>query len=72
MENYRVLRIAVCLVFLSGGIILAQVNTGTISGTVTDSTGAALPHTQIVILNEDLEVHVPWRPMRQDIIQRCR
>ena len=53
MENYRVLRIAVCLVFFSGGIILAQVNTGTISGTVTDSTGAALPHTQIVILNED-------------------
>ena len=31
----------------------AQVTTGTISGTVADSTGAVLPGTNIVILNED-------------------
>ena len=31
----------------------AQVTTGTISGTVKDSTGAVLPGVQVVILNED-------------------
>ena len=41
-----------CLVF-SGQVLLAQVTTGTISGTVTDSTGAVLPGAKVVILNED-------------------
>ncbi|MCZ6753058.1 MAG: TonB-dependent receptor [Acidobacteria bacterium] len=31
----------------------AQVSTGTISGTVTDSTGAVLPTAEVVVLNED-------------------
>lgn len=34
----------------------AQVTTGTIAGTVTDSTGAVLPGVNIVILNEDTGV----------------
>jgi carboxypeptidase family protein/TonB-dependent receptor-like protein len=41
------------LVFLSGGIIMAQVTTGTISGTVRDSTGAVLPGAKVVVLNEE-------------------
>jgi carboxypeptidase family protein/TonB-dependent receptor-like protein len=53
MEKHKVLRIAVLLVFSSVGITLAQVTTGTISGTVKDSTGAVLPGAQVAILNED-------------------
>ena len=34
----------------------AQVTTGTISGTVRDSTGAVLPGAELVILNEDIGV----------------
>src|SRR3972149_1376814 len=40
----------VCLV---GGMGLAQVTTGTISGTVKDSTGAVLPGTKVVVLNQE-------------------
>src|SRR5690242_15627195 len=40
-------------VLLSSVFILAQVNTGTISGTVVDSTGAVLPRTNIALLNEE-------------------
>jgi hypothetical protein len=40
-------------VLLFSGITWAQVNTGTISGTVKDSSGAVLPGSKIVILNED-------------------
>ena len=39
-------------VFLLGGITWAQVTTGTISGTVKDSTGAVLPGAKVVILNQ--------------------
>jgi len=39
--------------FLAAGIVRGQVTTGTISGTVTDSTGAVLPGANIVILNEE-------------------
>src|SRR5579864_5033218 len=53
MEKLKVLRIVGLLVFLSGGIILAQVTTGTISGAVKDSTGAVLPGATVVILNEE-------------------
>src|SRR5580704_16834130 len=52
MEKHKVLRIVGLLMFLSGGITWAQVTTGTISGTVKDSTGAAMPGAQVVILNE--------------------
>jgi hypothetical protein len=37
---------------LTGGLAIAQVTTGTISGTVTDNTGAALPDSKVVVLNE--------------------
>ena len=53
MEKHKVLRMVGLLVFLSGGITLAQVTTGTISGTVKDSTGAVLPGATVVVLNEE-------------------
>src|ERR1700693_2313306 len=53
MKKHQVLRIVVLLVFLSGGITWAQVTTGTISGTVKDSTGAVLPGAKVVVLNEE-------------------
>src|SRR6202162_1339810 len=53
MKKHQVLLIAGLLVFLSGGIVWAQVTTGTISGTVKDSTGAVLPGTKVVLLNEE-------------------
>ena len=40
------------LLLLSGGFVLAQVTTGTISGTVKDTTGAVLPGAQVIVLNE--------------------
>ena len=39
--------------FVAAGVVRGQVTTGTISGTVTDSTGAVLPGANIVILNEE-------------------
>src|SRR6266446_6036293 len=47
--------VGACL-FLFAGSVLAQVTTGTISGTVKDSSGAVLPGAKIVILNEDTGV----------------
>src|SRR5947208_3463152 len=41
-----------CL-FLPGLLAMAQVTTGTISGTVSDASGAVLPGAKIVIQNED-------------------
>jgi carboxypeptidase family protein/TonB-dependent receptor-like protein len=52
VKQKLVWRVAV-FVFLFGGITLAQVTTGTISGTVKDSTGAVLPGATVVLLNED-------------------
>ena len=53
MEKQKLSWIFLVLVFLFGGIALAQVTTGTISGTVKDSTGAVLPGAKVVLLNED-------------------
>jgi carboxypeptidase family protein/TonB-dependent receptor-like protein len=53
MEKHKVLRMVGLLVFLSGGITKAQVTTGTISGTVKDSSGAVLPGAKVVVLNEE-------------------
>jgi hypothetical protein len=46
--------VAVLFVFslMFGGIVRAQVSTGTISGTVKDSSGAVLPGAKVVVLNE--------------------
>ncbi len=52
MAMNKLLRIVGLLVILSGGIALAQVTTGTILGTVKDSTGAVLPEAQVIVLNE--------------------
>src|SRR5258708_1110117 len=52
MNKHRGLRIVGLLVFLSGGITLAQ-TTGTISGTVKDSTGAVVPGTKVELSNEE-------------------
>ncbi|MBI4443627.1 MAG: TonB-dependent receptor [Acidobacteria bacterium] len=48
----------VCVVVLLSVAVAsrAQVTTGTVSGTVTDSTGAVLPNTTVVMLNEDTGV----------------
>src|ERR1019366_4120647 len=51
MECWKVSRLF--LVFLFAGIALAQVTTGTISGTVKDSSGAVLPGAQVVVLNDE-------------------
>ena len=47
--------LAVLLLGLAFGVQLAlsQVTNGTISGTVSDSTGAVLPGAEVVIVNED-------------------
>jgi hypothetical protein len=45
--------IGVLCVFLFCGIARAQVSTGTISGTVKDSSGAILPGAHVVVLNQD-------------------
>ena len=41
------------VVFLFSAIALSQVTTGTISGTIKDSTGAVLPGVKIVLLNQE-------------------
>src|SRR6266850_3698645 len=56
MEKHTHLRLVGLLVFLSGGITWAQVTTGTISGTVKDSTGAVLPGATVVILNDETRI----------------
>jgi outer membrane receptor protein involved in Fe transport len=45
--------VTILCIFLFGAVALAQVTTGTISGTVKDSTGAVLPGAQVVLLNEE-------------------
>jgi hypothetical protein len=53
-EALRIL--ALGLILASVSPVFAQVTTGTISGSVTDTTGAVLPGVKIVILNEDTGV----------------
>jgi carboxypeptidase family protein/TonB-dependent receptor-like protein len=59
--------IGILWISLFCGIALAQVTTGTISGTVKDSTGAVLPGAQIVLLNEDTGIS---RTVRADAAGR--
>ena len=47
------LRTTQLLIILCVSVAFSQVSTGTISGTVTDSTGAMVPDAQIVVLNEE-------------------
>jgi carboxypeptidase family protein len=56
METHNFLWIVWLTMFLFAGTALAQVNTGTISGTVKDGTGAVLPGAQVVILNDETGV----------------
>lgn len=44
---------AVCLLAGSAGCVLAQVTSGTILGTVTDSSGAIIPNAKVTIRNTD-------------------
>src|SRR6266481_2964386 len=53
MGKYNVFRVVGLIMFLIAGIAWGQVTTGTISGTVKDSTGAVLPGTMVVILNDE-------------------
>jgi Carboxypeptidase regulatory-like domain len=53
MAKHKVWRLGVLFVFLYGGITWAQVTTGTISGTVKDSSGSVLPGANVVIVNDD-------------------
>src|SRR4051812_1117983 len=53
MSEYKRLRVIALVVLLSGGIMRAQVSTGTVLGTVKDGSGAVLPGAQVVILNEE-------------------
>ena len=53
MQMKKLSWIAAMLVLFLGGILSAQVTTGTISGTVKDSTGAVMPEAKVVLLNED-------------------
>ena len=45
--------IAALFLLLFSGAVWAQVSTGTISGTVRDSSGAVLPQVEVVVLNQD-------------------
>src|SRR5882757_5228223 len=49
----RLLFVAICLLFsqLTGGVALAQVATGTISGIVSDPAGAVIPESTVVLTN---------------------
>jgi Carboxypeptidase regulatory-like domain len=55
MERLQVSWAALLLVFMLAyaGVAWTQVSTGTISGTVTDSSGAALPGVSVVVLDQD-------------------
>ena len=53
MEKLKFGWVGVLCVLLFGGIARAQVSTGTISGSVKDSSGAVLPGAKVVILNDD-------------------
>ena len=53
MVNRGILSISGLLVCLSAGIAWSQVTTGTISGTVKDTSGAALPGAMVVVSNDD-------------------
>ena len=46
----NLLSLAVCMLFF-GGIVFAQVTTGTISGTVSDASGAVIPGANITVRN---------------------
>lgn len=52
MAKHRVWGVGLLCVLLFAGIARAQVSTGTISGTVKDSSGAVLPGAKVVLLNE--------------------
>src|SRR5258707_15045350 len=52
-QGVRILALAGLLSLLSTSIAFSQNINGTISGTVTDSSGAVLAAAQVVILNED-------------------
>ena len=53
MKYHKFVRAVGLVVFLCVRMVWAQVTTGTISGTVKDSSGAVLPGVQVVLLNED-------------------
>src|SRR5882757_6888668 len=51
MRAFRSVFLALSLVLMSCNLISAQVNTATITGVVTDTSGAALPGTKITLVN---------------------
>ncbi len=53
MANLKSLWKVWLLVLVFGGVCWGQVNTGTISGTVRDTTGAVMPGANVVVLNDD-------------------
>lgn len=53
MGSLKVGWIGMLCMFLFNGVAGAQVNTGTISGTVRDSSGGVLPGVNVVVLNQD-------------------
>jgi hypothetical protein len=53
-HKFKLLQItAVGLLLIGAGILHAQVTAGAISGTVTDSTGAAIPHATVTVINQE-------------------
>ena len=53
MEHQKFQRVILVFVLLVGGLAMAQVTTGTISGTVKDGSGAVLPGTKVLLLNQE-------------------
>ena len=47
----RPLVVAVLLVFMGSVVASAQFDTGTISGSITDSSGAVIPHATVTVTN---------------------
>ena len=44
---------ALCLAMLFPGLLLAQSDTGRVTGTVTDATGAVIPGATVTLVNTD-------------------
>src|SRR5689334_4135379 len=51
--RFKLLSIVTMMMLLCGALANAQVATGTISGTVQDSTGAVLPGAKVTVQNEE-------------------